>query len=138
MDASDPGIIGFGYAVNSFSIAAVTSIMNGEADEWLEELTAYLHKNLEETLEFIHKYKLPLVPYVPEGSFLLWLDCRQAGIGTERLDRFFMEKTHIHLDDGKENFGNEGAGFIRINFAVTNEVLKEALERIRVALKENK
>ena len=129
---------GFGYAVNSFSIAAVTSIMNGEADEWLEELTAYLHKNLEETLEFIHKYKLPLVPYVPEGSFLLWLDCRQAGIGTERLARFFMEKTHIHLDDGKENFGNEGAGFIRINFAVTNEVLKEALERIRVALKENK
>ena len=59
-----------------------------------------------------------MVTYVPEGSFLLWLDCRQAGIGTERLDRFFMEKAHIHLDDGKENFGNEGAGFIRINFAV--------------------
>lgn len=27
---------------------------------------------------------------------------------------------------------------LSINFAVTNEVLKEALERIRVALKENK
>ena len=137
MDASDPGIW-IGYAVNSFSIAAVTSIMNGEADEWLEELTAYLHKNLEETLEFIHKYKLPLVPYVPEGKL-----SAVAGLQTSRnWDRafrpVFMEKTHIHLDDGKENFGNEGAGFIRINFAVTNEVLKEALERIRVALKENK
>lgn len=128
----------FGYAVNSFAIAAVTSIMSGKADEWLRELTDYLHKNLEETLEFIRKYQLPLVPYVPEGSFLLWLDCRQAGIGTEHLDRFFMEKAHIHLDDGKENFGAEGEGFIRINFAVTNKVLKEALERIRAALTENK
>lgn len=103
-----------------------------------QELTDYLHKNLEETLEFIRKCQLPLVPYVPEGSFLLWLDCRQAGIGTEHLDQFFMEKAHIHLDDGKENFGAEGEGFIRINFAVTNKVLKEALERIRAALTENK
>lgn len=126
---------GFGYAVNSFSIAAVTSIMNGEADEWLTELTAYLQRNLEEILEFIRDNELPLKPYVPEGSFLLWLDCREAGIGTEHLDSFFMERAHIHLDDGEANFGTEGAGFIRINFAVTNKVLKEALERIRTALK---
>lgn len=73
-----------------------------------------------------------------EGSFLLWLGLQTSRNWDRALARFFMEKTHIHLDDGKENFGNEGAGFIRINFAVTNEVLKEALERIRVALKENK
>ncbi len=123
----------FGYAVNSFAIAAVTSIMKGKADEWMAELTAYLKKNLDETLAFIRDNELPLVPYVPEGSFLLWIDCRKAGIGTEHLDRFFMEKAHIHLDDGEENFGPEGKGFVRINFAVTNQTLKEALERIRAA-----
>ena len=123
----------FGYAVNSFAIAAVTTIMKGEADEWLKELTEYLHKNLLEILDFIKKYDLPLTPYVPEGSFLLWVDCRKAGIGTKHLDHFFMEKAQIHLDDGEENFGSEGEGFVRINFAVTNEVLKEALERIRRA-----
>lgn len=80
---------GFGYAVNSFSIAAVTSIMNGEADEWLEELTAYLHKNLEETMEFIHKYKLPLVPYVPEEAFCC------GGLQTSRnWDRAFRPVFH--------------------------------------------
>lgn len=126
----------FGYAVNSFAIAAVTSIMKGEADEWMQALTAYLKKNLQETLDFIQEHRLPLVPYVPEGSFLLWLDCRNAGIGTKHLDRFFLEKAHIHLDDGEDNFGPEGEGFIRINFAVTNQTLKEALERIRTAFNE--
>ena len=126
----------FGYAVNSFAIAAVTSIMKGEADEWMQELTGYLYNNLQEILKYIRDNNLPLVPYVPEGSFLLWLDCSKAGIGTENLGRFFMEKAHIDLDDGEENFGSEGKGYIRINFAVTNKVLKEALERIRAALSE--
>ena len=126
----------FGYAVNSFAIAAVTSIMKGQADGWMEELTAYLRKNLQEILDFIEAHHLPFIPYVPEGSFLLWLDCRNAGIGTRHLDRFFMEKAHIHLDDGEENFGPEGEGFVRINFAVTNQVLKVALERIRAAFHE--
>jgi len=121
----------FGYAVNSFSIAAVTSIMKGKADEWMQELTQYLNRNLHEVLDFIRENHLPLIPYKPEGSFLLWIDCRNAGIGTKKLDTFFMEKAHIHLDDGEVSFGPEGEGFIRINYAVTNKILKEALGRIK-------
>lgn len=123
----------FGYAVNSFSIAAVTSILKGEADAWMLELTQYLKNNLEELLNFFEENHLPLIPYVPEGSFLLWIDCRNAGIGTSKLNTYFMQKTHIHLDDGEEDFGAEGKGFIRINFAVTNATLKEALTRIKNA-----
>ncbi len=120
----------FGYATNSFSIQAVTTIMEGKADEWMKELTEYLKGNLDMILSFIKEHDLPLIPYKPEGSFLLWIDCRKAGIGDTALDKFFMEKAHIHLDDGEENFGPEGRGFIRINFAVTRKVLKEALGRI--------
>ena len=126
----------FGYATNSFAIAAVTTILEGKADEWMKELTAYLYKNLQEALDFIREHHLPLKPYVPEGSFLLWLDCHDAGIGTLHLDQFFMEKAHVHLDDGVDNFGPEGEGYIRINFAVPNKVLKEALVRIERALQQ--
>lgn len=126
----------FGYAVNSFAIAAVTSIMKGEADEWLKELIEYLDVNRREAVAFICENNLPMTPYMPEGSFLLWIDCRKAGIGETHLDRFFMEKAHIHLDDGEENFGVDGKGFIRINLAVTNQVLKEALMRIKKAFDE--
>lgn len=123
----------FGYATNSFAIAAVTSIMKGEADEWMKELNAYLKKNMEEALAFFNDEDIPLTAYRPEGSFLLYVDCHNAGIGTKNLDKFFLEKAHIHLDDGLENFGPEGEGYIRINFAVTNKVLKDALSRIRKA-----
>ena len=127
----------FGYATNSFAMAAVTSIMKGEAEEWMKQLTEYLHGNLEEMLSFIKKNRLPLIPYRPEGSFLIWIDCRKAGIGEKDLDEFFMDKAHIDLDDGEKNFGEEGRGFVRINFAVTRAVLREALERIRKAIDEN-
>ena len=127
----------FGYATNSFALAAVTSILKGEADDWMKELTAYLSNNLEEALAFIEEKHLPLIPFKPEGSFLLWLDCRQAGIGQDHLDRFFRENALIDLDDGEENFGPAGRGFIRINFAVTNKVLKEALNRIEKAFHDN-
>ena len=120
----------FGYATNSFALAAVTSIMRGEADGWMAELREYLKGNLDLILSFIEEHGLPLKAFRPEGSFLLWIDCRDAGIGEEHLDRFFMDSAHIHLDDGEDNFGPEGRGFIRINFAVTRSSLKEALERI--------
>lgn len=120
----------FGYAVNSFAIAAVTSIMRGEADEWMTELNRYLDNNRCEAIEFMDRNKLPIIPVRPEGGFLLWIDCRKAGIQKKDLSAFFMDKTHIHLDDGAE-FGSDGEGFVRMNYAVTNGVLKEALERIR-------
>ena len=46
-----------------------------------------------------------------------------------------MEQAHIDLDDGEENFGPDGEGYIRINFAVTRTVLQEALERIKNAFR---
>ena len=98
-----------------------------------EESIISFRKNMEEALAAINDGTLPLTAYRPEGSFLLYVDCHNAGIGTKHLDRFFLENAHIHLDDGLDNFGPEGEGYIRINFAVTNKVLKDALGRIRKA-----
>ena len=124
----------FGYATNSFAIAAVTTILQGNADEWLVQLTSYLKQNLDTALAFIKEHKLPLVPYRPDGGFLLWIDCRKAHIGDADLDTFFLDKAHILLDDGMREFGEEGKGFIRVNFAVTHHVLQEALSRMEKAL----
>ncbi len=125
----------FDYAANSFAVAAVTSIMKGEADEWMKDLTAYLEKNLDECIAFIREKNLPLVPFRPEAGFLLWIDCRDAQLPEGNLADFFREQAQIDLDDGEENFGPEGRGFIRINFAVTNQTLKEALKRIEAVFR---
>ena len=119
----------FGYAVNAFAIEAVTSIMEGEADDWLKELNEYLDVNRKEMLAFLDRKDIPLHAFRPEGSFLIWVDCREAGIPCHDLDKFFLDKMGISLDDGKP-FGDEFDGFVRINFAVTNKVLKEAIARM--------
>ncbi len=120
----------FGYAVNSFALAAVTTILEGKCDAWMEQLSAYLERNLNEICADFEAHHLPLEVYRPEASFLLWVDCRKAGFDSSDLHQVFLDRAHIDLDDGAQNFGPAGAGFIRLNYAVTNAVLKEALARI--------
>lgn len=45
----------FAYASNSYAIAAVTAVTGGEADDWLEQVTAYLTANRD---YFIEEVKL--------------------------------------------------------------------------------
>lgn len=119
----------FDYAVNSFALAAVTAIMEGQADDWMQALTEYLQKNRDELMRFFAQKQIPLQAFCPQSSFLMWVDCRNLEVPAGQLGRFFLDRTHISLDDGTE-FGPAGNGFIRINFAVTNAALKEAIIRM--------
>ena len=68
----------------------------------------------------------------PEGTYLAWLDCRQAGL-PDNPQRFFLEKARVALNDGAA-FGRGGDGFVRLNFGCPRSTLEDALERIRNAL----
>ena len=119
----------FAYASNSYAIAAVTAVTGGEADDWLEQVTAYLTANRDYFIEEVRRRKLPITPLKPEASFLFWIDCRESGIDPEKVDEVFMEQAGIQLNNGLEN-GEEGRGFVRMNFAVTRATLDAALDRI--------
>ena len=123
----------FGYATNSYAITAAESVMN-DADEWLKEVTQYIRENGDYAIEYCEKYIPKLKPIRPEGGFLLWIDCSRLNIPKEEVAEWFVEHAGITLDNGLE-FGEEGAGFIRLNIAVTREVLKQAMERLREACK---
>ena len=49
----------------------------------------------------------------PEGTYLAWLDCREAGIDGQA-DKFFEEQAKVAMNDGAW-FGKGGEGFIRLN-----------------------
>jgi cystathionine beta-lyase len=68
----------------------------------------------------------------PEGTYLAWLDCRQAGIN-ENPCEFFLKKAQVAFNDGKI-FGSGGEGFVRLNFGCPRSILVEALERMKTAL----
>jgi len=69
----------------------------------------------------------------PEGTYLVWLDCRRLGLDKWELKRLILNKARVYLDEGFI-FGPEGEGFERINIACPRSILVEALDRIKNAI----
>lgn len=69
----------------------------------------------------------------PEGTYLLWLDCRGLGLTNTELEELIVKKAGLWLDSGAI-FGAAGKGFQRVNAACPRSVLREALERIQKAI----
>ena len=103
--------------------------------DWLDQLLIYLKGNLDFTRDFI-EHNMPEVKLVePEGTFLLWLDCRDLHISDHELDRLVIEKAKLWLDGGRM-FGSCGSGYQRINMACPREILKQALTQFADAIKD--
>ncbi len=117
---------------NLFALAALEAAYR-EGDEWLEQLLEYLQGNL----EFLLKYFADRVPRIkvvrPQGTYLVWLDCRPLGLDNQALQQFMRQKARIGLDDGFL-FGQAGSGFQRMNIACPRSLLAEALARLEEAV----
>jgi cystathionine beta-lyase len=102
-------------------------------DEWLEQLIDYLQGNLDFTLGYFDR-EIPRIKVIrPQGTYLLWLDCRALGLDDMALRDFMRMRARVGLDDGFL-FGAGGSGFQRMNIACPRGILEEALGRIRDAV----
>jgi cysteine-S-conjugate beta-lyase len=120
------------FTLNTFGIVALQAAYdNGE--EWLDQVMDYIEVNLVYLQEFVAE-KIPQISVVePEGTYLVWLDCRNLGMEKQELRRLFFKDARVYLDDGIM-FGPEGEGFQRINIACPRPILVEALGRIENAI----
>lgn len=123
-----------GYGgLNQMGIAACQAAYENGA-QWLSELKDYLKGNLDFLRDFVNE-RLPGVKLIePQGTYLVWLDLRELGMTPEQQDNFFVNTAGLWLDTGTM-FGEEGAGFERINIACPRTTLTEALERLEKAIK---
>lgn len=118
-----PGVIG---------LAAMEAAFR-HGDPWLQELLLYLEGNLQYLMEFF-KTRLPQLPVAsPEGTYLVWFDCRKLGLNDSELRNFMRKKAKVGLDDGYM-FGSGGSGFQRINIACPRGRLEQGLTRIEKAV----
>lgn len=102
-------------------------------EEWYQHLLKYLKENIEFTQRFIRE-NLPKVQMTDlEGTYLVWLDFRAYGFTDQELNDRIIHKGGLWLDSG-EIFGQVGSGFQRINVACPRSVLKEALEKLVIAV----
>jgi len=124
------GLFGF----NTFGAVALQAAYDhGEA--WLEQMLEYVEGNL----AYLNAYVTENIPQIdvvqPEGTYLVWLDCRKLQLDGMDLKRLMFEQARVYLDEGFI-FGPEGEGFERINIACPRKILVEALDRIRNAVNE--
>jgi cystathionine beta-lyase len=120
------------FGANSFGLIAFQTAYN-ECEAWLEQALAYLEANL----AFLEDYIAAQIPQIqavrPEGTYLVWLDCRSLGLDSEGLKRLMVDEAQVYLDDGAI-FGVEGVGFQRMNIACPRAVLQDGLDRIKDAI----
>ncbi len=104
----------------------------GYGESWLEQLQVYLTENLRLVREFVRDMRgITLVE--PQGTYLLWLDCRGLNLDDNKLAYLFANKAKLWVDDGYI-FGAGGSGFERINIACPRSVLRTALERLSAVI----
>ena len=114
----------FGY------VAAEAAYREGQP--WLEALLSYLEGNYNFLREFASSH-LPGIAVTPcEGTYLAWMDCREAALPANPA-RFFLKEGRVALNDGNR-FGPGGEGFVRLNFGCPKALLAKGLERMSVAL----
>jgi cystathionine beta-lyase len=115
-------------AANPFSIAAFEAAYRG-GEEWFDELLIYLEDTRDFVRTFLNQH-LPKIKLIePEGTYLLWLDCREMKLSDSQLKRFFVEEAGVGLSPGIL-FGEQGSGFMRINIGAPRSVIAQALEQI--------
>ena len=103
-------------------------------ESWLDELLAYLEGNVDLIERFVAE-RLPGLRLVrPEGTYLALIDARGLGLPPEALNEFFLRQAGVYFSDGRM-FGEEAAGFVRVNFGCPRAVLLEALERVERAVR---
>lgn len=114
-----------------FATTAVAVAYN-EGDEWLAQMLQYV----EENIAFLDKYlkeNMPKISFIrPQASYLVFLDARELGMPQERLVEFFLKEAKVAMNDGTM-FGQEGAGFMRMNLGCPRATLRQALEQIKAA-----
>ena len=122
------GLIGW---VNLMGLVAAEAAYR-EGQAWLDQLLDYLQANRDFLFQYVNR-ELPGIRMAsPEGTYLAWLDCRQAEIGGNPYG-FFLKQARVALNDGA-TFGPGGEGFVRLNFGCPRPILVQALERMKQAL----
>ena len=103
-----------------------------EGEEWLLQLKEYLYQNLSFVREYLRD-NLPQIKLIePEGTYLIWLDFGELGLGRKELEAL-IDQAGLWLDAGAI-FGKTGIGFERINIACPRKTLEQAFLQLKKAV----
>jgi cystathionine beta-lyase len=118
------------YELNLFAYTVMQSAYE-EGGEWLEQVLAYIEKNIEITIDFLAGHLPDIKVMRPEASYLIWLDYSAYSEDDQALyDK--LRDAKVELNSGIK-YGHEGHLKMRINVACPKTLLREGLNRVYAA-----
>lgn len=116
-------------ATNLMAAVAVEAAWR-DGDEWLAAVLGHLDRQRLLLSDLLAEH-LPAIKYVPPAAtYLAWLDCRALGLGDDPCVTFL--ERGVRLSEGPD-FGSEGVGFARLNFATSSTLLRQIVTQIATA-----
>lgn len=116
------------WRTGQFGLLAAVAAFSEESDVWLDGLLHTLDEN-RVLLDRLLAQHLPGARYrMPDAGYLAWIDLTGLGWGDNPARRILREaKVALHYGPA---FGDEGKGYVRLNFGTSPEIITEAVERI--------
>ncbi len=119
------------FTLNRLGIAAMEAAYR-YGHEWLDEAIDYIQRNNRLVKEYVEAEIPELTVMEPEGSYLVWIDCRKLGLSDKELLALFLD-AGIALGNGAK-YGPGGEGFMRINVACPRSLVQDGVERMKKAV----
>lgn len=120
-------------ALGVFGVEATIAAYT-QGEDWLNQLNAYIHQNT----VFLEQYFLNHMPFLPvtrlEGTYLVWVNCQALGMSSAQLSNKLRTEGKILVNPG-HLYGTGGNGFIRLNIACPQALLKDGLDRFYQVIK---
>ncbi|MCF7911817.1 MAG: PatB family C-S lyase [Candidatus Cloacimonetes bacterium] len=120
-------------AANIFGITACHTAYSSSAP-WLDNTISYLQANRDFLCNYISENIPQIKLHKPQGTYLVWLDFSYFQLSQKQLQCFLVHLAALGLDNGTK-YGEEGEGFMRLNFACSRQLLQKALDQLNEAVK---
>lgn len=118
-------------SMNVLSMHALIGAYKPEGYEWVDELCHVLTENVDYALHFIQDHFEGVSAARPEGTYMLFLDCREwcriHGKTIDELQRAGVE-VGVIWQDGRPFHGEYA---IRLNLALPKALVEEAMRRLK-------
>ena len=118
------------HGVNVLGQIAATAALN-DAQLWLDGFVKHLHNMRDLAIQELNE--MPGVRCAsPQGCYLVFPNIEATPYTAEELHRALLKEAKVAVVPGMPKwFGTGAQGHIRLSFATSEEILSEALERIK-------
>ncbi len=96
--------------------------------DWTDGLVSLLRERRDQLARRLAAEAPHVRWFVPESTFLAWLDVSACGLGPEPAATL-LERARVSVSEGRD-FGPGGEDHVRLNFGTSSEVLDTILDRL--------